>query len=396
MDLTKLTVPQLKAICKERQITGYSKLAKVALLQKLTNHSDSGIGTPTSSTTITNAALPETSTVSVEPDLAVETAASVVIKKPRAPKKPKKVVRSSSPSIQQRPFDIQVNDSPVLLAQHVTSSPANHGTSDSTNPPVPCEHNAVQHGTVLSRRKRSADLLEREASTPDESSKKQKTLQTFSADSLADSLPQPFNIVSAQNSTRVSKQSSMSMPPPPPPKPTKPQIDFGSEIVTHPQSVARSLNQPLLHTPNPKTARVHTSSISAQTSNNLNTTLALRQTIQTDLIATLPKGKRFKPLVLRKDVPFPHAVSVAMPHKITSHTPISTLDATFSSLVPRQHLDFSHLPFDSLVLSPITLPPKLSNRKYVHRWSVILSGLSNEERRQCSLVSRMFRYSGEL
>lgn len=34
-DLSKLTVPQLKALCKERRITGYSKLAKAALLQKL-------------------------------------------------------------------------------------------------------------------------------------------------------------------------------------------------------------------------------------------------------------------------------------------------------------------------------------------------------------------------
>lgn len=34
-DLSKLTVPQLKALCKERGLTGYSKLAKAALLQKL-------------------------------------------------------------------------------------------------------------------------------------------------------------------------------------------------------------------------------------------------------------------------------------------------------------------------------------------------------------------------
>lgn len=33
-----LTVPQLKALCKEKKITGYSKLGKAALIEKLTTH----------------------------------------------------------------------------------------------------------------------------------------------------------------------------------------------------------------------------------------------------------------------------------------------------------------------------------------------------------------------
>ena len=45
MDLSKLTVPQLKALCKERRIVGYSKLGKAALIQRLddtTSSSTSG------------------------------------------------------------------------------------------------------------------------------------------------------------------------------------------------------------------------------------------------------------------------------------------------------------------------------------------------------------------
>src|SRR5712671_2824787 len=34
-DISKLNVSQLKALCKERRIVGYSKLAKAALLRKL-------------------------------------------------------------------------------------------------------------------------------------------------------------------------------------------------------------------------------------------------------------------------------------------------------------------------------------------------------------------------
>lgn len=42
VDLSKLTVPQLKAICKERKIVGYSKLGKPALLERLRDSKDLG------------------------------------------------------------------------------------------------------------------------------------------------------------------------------------------------------------------------------------------------------------------------------------------------------------------------------------------------------------------
>ena len=47
-DLSKLTVPQLKALCKERRITGYSKLTKAALLQRLAEVAAPPEGTTTS------------------------------------------------------------------------------------------------------------------------------------------------------------------------------------------------------------------------------------------------------------------------------------------------------------------------------------------------------------
>jgi len=43
MDLCKLTVPQLKALCRERRIVGYSKLGKAALIQKLNDAASSEI-----------------------------------------------------------------------------------------------------------------------------------------------------------------------------------------------------------------------------------------------------------------------------------------------------------------------------------------------------------------
>jgi hypothetical protein len=50
-DLKKLTIPLLKALCKDRKITGYSKLGKNAIIQKLIEHSS---GTVTTTTTISN------------------------------------------------------------------------------------------------------------------------------------------------------------------------------------------------------------------------------------------------------------------------------------------------------------------------------------------------------
>ncbi|KAF8073860.1 hypothetical protein FPV67DRAFT_1410683 [Lyophyllum atratum] len=46
-DLTKLTVPELKAICKERKITAYSKLAKCAIIQKIIEHAAKAAGSLT-------------------------------------------------------------------------------------------------------------------------------------------------------------------------------------------------------------------------------------------------------------------------------------------------------------------------------------------------------------
>lgn len=58
------------------------------------------------------------------------------------------------------------------------------------------------------------------------------------------------------------------------------------------------------------------------------------------------------------------------------------------------HLDFPAPP-DPPLLSAITYPPPLSQRKLVQRWVIILSGLSCEERLQCCSVSRLIRYAGK-
>ncbi|KAF9454769.1 hypothetical protein P691DRAFT_804128 [Macrolepiota fuliginosa MF-IS2] len=56
MDLPKLTVPQLKALCKEKGLSGYSKLTKSALIEKLSAYTKSRVGGVTQTT---NPTLPQ-------------------------------------------------------------------------------------------------------------------------------------------------------------------------------------------------------------------------------------------------------------------------------------------------------------------------------------------------
>ncbi|KAI0301150.1 hypothetical protein B0F90DRAFT_1628773 [Multifurca ochricompacta] len=56
------------------------------------------------------------------------------------------------------------------------------------------------------------------------------------------------------------------------------------------------------------------------------------------------------------------------------------------------HLDFPP-PIEPPPLSHITFPPSFSERKLIQPWAVILSGLSDKERLQCCLVSKLIRYA---
>jgi hypothetical protein len=395
MDFTKLTVPQLKAVCKERRITGYSKLGKVALLQKLTDHGGSAIGTPSSSKTTTNVVSQDAPRMPVYPGLAIaETLASVAIKKPCAPQKPR-VVPSSSSSMRQSPSILPGISS--VRDRHLAFSLGNDGTLHAMSPPVlgmSSESSHIHPATALSRLKRPADLLNDDA-IPDISNKKSKRPQNLFAE--ANTSAAPSNVISVQNQVPSSdKRYSISVAPPLVPKPAKAQIGFASQFPALVQPAAISSKQSTTFLPPSIRLRptLHTGSPSMLISSNIVNTALAPQTIETVHKATLP-GKRFKPLVLKRDFTSPQSMpSAEHYHKAASTSLISDVQAASNSTVPLRHLDFPQVPFSPLTLVSISLPPKLSKRKHVHRWSVILSGLSDNERRQCVLVSRTFRYSG--
>lgn len=61
--------------------------------------------------------------------------------------------------------------------------------------------------------------------------------------------------------------------------------------------------------------------------------------------------------------------------------------------LPAPYLDFPMIPVP--IPGLIGMPPSISHRKGVRSWSIILSGISDTERRACVLVSRVFRYAGK-
>lgn len=78
------------------------------------------------------------------------------------------------------------------------------------------------------------------------------------------------------------------------------------------------------------------------------------------------------------------------PHDVLRST---ILSSSSTESLPTPYLDLPALPVP--ILGPIGMPPSISDRKKVHSWSIILSRISDADRRACVLVSRMFRYAGK-
>lgn len=109
-----------------------------------------------------------------------------------------------------------------------------------------------------------------------------------------------------------------------------------------------------------------------------------------------PAAKRFKALIPKALVGSVtgmshsiHSVTAAQNKRPTSNYNLHASCLDYGS----RHLDFP-APGDLASLIAISFPPMVSQRKHVARLSLILSAISFEDLKSCSLVSRVFRYSG--
>ncbi|KAI0786847.1 hypothetical protein C8Q75DRAFT_769503 [Abortiporus biennis] len=385
-DFSKFTVPQLKALCKERKLSGYSKLGKTALVQLLTEVNGNG-----STSKIVSLAVPASGIANNSGD----TAMPPVVKSQMA-RRPK--------AHTEKKLDPNVNKNIELSALNATSIEICASVIPVTNnpdnnfPTSPVHRRLTSQFTSSVSSQLQPDSVNKENNTPFSDRLDTTTLE-FADDTIQASLN--------ASSTSGKDRSSASNPP------TK--LSSISATTSLKRSLddtssqqaskkAKSTHIPSsLGSPGSPSLAVSSGQAKVSSSENTSTSTSLAQSLNSshsrqiqsgavpNLLGpgntqTLKTAKRFKPLIINKPLVVPPTVSSSTSKKLKKHSPVAPLVL--------RYLDFPLSSSDNaLILKPISMPPSLSQRSRVKPWSIILSGLRDEETRQCILVSKLFRYA---
>lgn len=329
-DLAKLTVPQLKVLCKERRIVGYSKLGKAALLQRLTNN-DASRGDPQ-----------PVKVISIQPIL--ETTAPEYTGHPAGLAA---LNHTRNTQIANKDFAATSAEQSPLRKVLPVSDPVDRSAASHHGSPT------VVAASSLDAPNESQSTKRPRVSAMFESSKKQK--------------PSPVNAASGCDDN-TSSNSAKSFPA------TGTLKARAQAVVTESPVVAGYLP--------------HGSSPSISSN-------AVAIIARSRNIGLVQKGYttklqgRFKPLVFTTT---PIVAGTPSTSRCVSHNDhqagkiTSTSSDTFS---------LKAAPISVPSLMNITFPPKLSDRKWVQSWAVILAALTDRDRQSCTLVSRTFRYAGK-
>ena len=324
-DLSKLNVPQLRALCKERRIVGYSKLGKAALISKLAE-------LPPSS-------LPPSSVHNTRP----------------------KADASSSTS-----GPLPLGDPPV---------PAGAGPGHMGPPSLPISRggNMVSAGTHIPQTSVTSDAFQPPPCLSGGRGRRPPSVAAHSAP------------ISKHGLSEISQGQAHDHP-----LAKRPRVAAPSAVQAAGEPALRPLNSARLSgdccVPDPTLFGSPGSALVP----GINEGPGRQLDSQTQIVS-MPRN-RFKPLTITR----PPSV---IQHDRKEAQPSSGSLVDGSAEVMAQptllwHLDFPAPP-DPRLLSAITYPPPLSQRKLIQRWIIILSGLSNKERLQCCSVSRLIRYAGK-
>ena len=439
-NLSKLTVPQLKALCKERRITGYSKLSKAALLQKLaeaaaptapSNDQASGSATAsiTPATEVRNPTSTESSTTRnegnvtgvVHPATAGTKSTEASSSAPLPPKPSQNPTNPSASSTQKTsgtkgPAHTYSSAPQKRVGTSLTSATTNascgplvqrSSTSQQSAPPndqVNGSATAVPSITPADEFRDSANTSYTESFTTcrevNVANAVHNPVQPFSAGDTESArtsaakapLPtEPLKLARNRTSTSTlgDKEASNTKRPAhtdnsAPAKRIRTSLTSATTIASHEASVpgTSTLQQKL--PAGSLTFKVPELPAKCQGSHGTVSTLPKRPPDTSKSSGSAPRQNtggtgRFKPLVSSRQKPLES-------DKANEEHPRGLAISVTAAF------NFRATPLP--VLTHISLPPRASERKWVSRWAIILSAISRMDRQTCMLVSRTFRYSG--
>jgi hypothetical protein len=411
-DLTKLTVLQLKALCKDRHITGYSKLTKSALIHKLSEvgglapvHSiDEGNGpqkqvaSEAPNSRDPSGILPVTEQTQVLPPTPHAPVPSLK-NKPRAPKKTKRITESdgsprtaSRTELNRSSRSGKALDASPSLAIPNSGQAADVSSLQNLTPAVSLTNETAKtqaHPPLVVPSQVLKDDLPTSSQISSARAPIQPTSNIFKVPAI------PNRILSAQRVDHLATKEkrpgspfSMMIPS----KKAKNVVASATQTSQRMDQVTSS-RRPLVPVPlvTMRPAGPANEPPSMLTSPNRND-LSVRASVpplKTSAVAS--KGTKFKPLVVNKPLSF-SGLPKASNHGKTVFDPVQSVP----NLGENTSLCYLDFPVSVPVsLSPITRPPSLSQRKRIPRWSIILSGVMEEDIHACLQVSRMFRYASE-
>jgi hypothetical protein len=347
-DLLKLSIPQLKAMCKERKITAYSKLNKPGIIQKLLGYASSHSGAPN---VTKNASGPSNN------------ASNTLCDAPASSPSPPAQTSSSNGQLVGEPTPVSPESVAPLPS---TSLPPPCSISPSINAPTPkraAEDAGASTPQPIKKKKPNPSLI----STPATSS--HLLPASASASASASTLPPtsvPLKSVSNVNITTSNVQE-------------KPK----NQITLDPR---RDLTENLA-----LSAKLH----KQFPHSNLRPAAVLERAPdekEKDITAK-STAKRFTPLVAKK------SSSLAAISKIVAHGNTARVRAATTPVLPDAHLDFNIHPETTSAavgdLRTISLPPSIPQRKLVERYALALRDVAYEDILSCNLASKLIRYASE-
>jgi hypothetical protein len=357
-NLTGFTVPQLKALCKERRVVGYSKLAKSALIQKLTDAANNVVP------------LAET------PALTAGSGANVFQEYSSTPSSESTVVASSCGPLARGNVQTVENKKSRATKKKTGDSISSSSLSTETV-------NGTLRGPLSSSK--SSILNANSVKAAIDMTVKPGTKRPFT--------PTDGDIFSG-TSTKKAKTLVKSLAPPS--VSNLSSVQLSSSVFKVPVVPSRVQAAIPVHTSSFTTGKTLPSTTNSTTGKIVPNAFSTLQNLGSEAQSvTNTSGKRFQPLIVKG-----LALPIAYPQVLqtVSAGPAGLVETQINAIAYNGGRILYYLDFplsNHVSLHPITLPPSLSQRKRVSQRAILLSALPDDDMiKQCIQVSRMFRYAG--